>query len=420
MKYRMLAAAALSLFLMTGCSLLDELPDLSENSVVDPVETEPAQPTEEEIREALSERQEQGNAAEDFPIPDMPEPFEYQGELPDEPDLEDIEPEDTEPEHTEPAETDAESQTETSRTETAPADPDAAEEPEAVLLEEDTLICEQQSGRAVLFGLDPEPSTGGGPLQIPDTFGGKPVTAVADYAFRDTNYVNRLRLPETVTEIGSNAFCGCNLTDLKLLTGSELHAGSYVFKECAMLETVQLRGMTAEFGDGCFAESAAVSVETEDCTLRFSDRCFQEMRKLETVSFTGDTAFGDKCFRECTALKSISFTGGAVDTGTNLCYESALHDVTFTDCTGKVGDLSFANCESLRTLTVSEGITTFGYGVCRNCSTLRNIYLPASLTSIGEDCFSGCPGITVIAPEGSYALQYAKNHGFRTRKAPAA
>ena len=414
MKYKMFAAAACCMLLMTGCSLLDEFQDLSESSVIEPEETAPVSPTEDEIREMLSERQEQSSTS-DFELPEAetPEPFVYHDAEPDETEPEDVPP----TEETAPADTGT-SPVQTDSAQTAVNETVPAETLPAVSLDADTLICEQFSDHAALLDLAPEPSTGGAPLQVPERFHGKPLTAVSDYAFRDAAYANRLRLPETVTEIGSNAFSGSDLTDLQLLCSPVLHAGNFVFRECAKLETVYLHDMTADFGDGCFAESAAVSVRTENCSMRFGDRCFQEMPQLETVSFAGDTTFGDCCFRDCSALKSVAFSGGTIHTGIRFCDSASVHDVTVTDCSGTIGDLAFSGCESLRTLKIGAGITAFGYGVCRNCETLRNVYLPASLTSIGEDCFTGCTDLTIIAPEGSYALQFAKKNGFRTRIMP--
>ena len=43
-----------------------------------------------------------------------------------------------------------------------------------------------------------------------------------------------------------------------------------------------------------------------------------------------------------------------------------------------------------------------------NCSNLRRIYVPASVSSVALDAFDGCPNLCIYAPEGSIAIKVAK------------
>ena len=45
-------------------------------------------------------------------------------------------------------------------------------------------------------------------------------------------------------------------------------------------------------------------------------------------------------------------------------------------------------------------------------SALFRITIPESVTGIAEDAFEGCVGLTIVAPAGSYAAEYAEAHGF--------
>ena len=44
------------------------------------------------------------------------------------------------------------------------------------------------------------------------------------------------------------------------------------------------------------------------------------------------------------------------------------------------------------------------------CSGLEVIHIPAGVMSIGADCFGDCPKLTIHAPAGSCAEQYAKDN----------
>jgi hypothetical protein len=41
---------------------------------------------------------------------------------------------------------------------------------------------------------------------------------------------------------------------------------------------------------------------------------------------------------------------------------------------------------------------------------LKNIFIPSSVTAIGAEAFLGCFNVTIHAPVGSYAEQYAKEN----------
>ncbi len=67
----------------------------------------------------------------------------------------------------------------------------------------------------------------------------------------------------------------------------------------------------------------------------------------------------------------------------------------------------------IETVVIPEGIVTLGKEVFYGNLQLENVVLPRSLKSIGPDSFNtyrGPQSITIHAPAGSYAEQYAKEH----------
>ncbi len=72
---------------------------------------------------------------------------------------------------------------------------------------------------------------------------------------------------------------------------------------------------------------------------------------------------------------------------------------------------AFSNCNGLQQLMLPEGVQRLGDYVFWNCSGLKRIVLPVSIDNIGTQCFEGCSKLTIHAPAGSYAEQYAKEHG---------
>ena len=61
----------------------------------------------------------------------------------------------------------------------------------------------------------------------------------------------------------------------------------------------------------------------------------------------------------------------------------------------EIGTKAFANCVSLRTITLPEGLTTVGCAAFAGCTRLVTVDIPASLQAIGDGAFAGCPLLDV-------------------------
>ena len=73
---------------------------------------------------------------------------------------------------------------------------------------------------------------------------------------------------------------------------------------------------------------------------------------------------------------------------------------------------AFYNCLSLEKVVLPGTVTHIGARAFAR-SSLTEIKLPASVTAIAEDAFSGCPeGLTILADEGTYAWRWAMSHGY--------
>ena len=79
-----------------------------------------------------------------------------------------------------------------------------------------------------------------GPIVIPETLGGVPVTTIGDKAFYYCTRISLVKLPSTVNKIGNGAFDGCSsLTSVNIPNGVTF-IGDHAFSECAMLTSVTL------------------------------------------------------------------------------------------------------------------------------------------------------------------------------------
>ena len=60
-----------------------------------------------------------------------------------------------------------------------------------------------------------------------------------------------------------------------------------------------------------------------------------------------------------------------------------------------IGDDVFSGCTGLTSVTIGDSVTTIGSSAFRYCTGLTSVVIPNSVTSIGSSAFSGCKGLTI-------------------------
>ena len=59
-----------------------------------------------------------------------------------------------------------------------------------------------------------------------------------------------------------------------------------------------------------------------------------------------------------------------------------------------------------------DGCVEIGERAFADCAKLRQVKIPASVTTIADNAFEGCgAGLVIVAPKGSMAESFAQAHG---------
>ncbi|MBE7082597.1 MAG: leucine-rich repeat domain-containing protein, partial [Clostridiales bacterium] len=98
-----------------------------------------------------------------------------------------------------------------------------------------------------------------------------------------------------------------------------------------------------------------------------------------------------------------------VEEGNTMCYSKnnciirmdgtlyqGCHNSIIPSSVTTIGELAFARCEKLTTITIPTNVTSIGRYAFDNCNDLTSITIPSSVTSIGESAFNCCPNLTII------------------------
>ena len=130
------------------------------------------------------------------------------------------------------------------------------------------------------------------------------------------------------------------------------------------------------------------------------------------------TMIGAFTFNGCTSLTQITIP----ETVTSIEYcafsESGLTSVDIPASVEKIAGQAFYLCNSLKTITLHEGLISVDSMAFTGCTSVKEISLPRSLTTIGNNAFgyanwsNKVEGFTIHGYAGTAAETYATENGF--------
>ena len=262
-------------------------------------------------------------------------------------------------------------------------------------------------------------------IYIPDG-----VTKIVEGAFSACTALRSIRLPETLTYIGDGAFAGCTrLTSIAIPDGvTQLGSdtpvvfdwnenlwkgGEGVFEGCTGLRSVTLPDTLETIGSGTFLGCSSLqNIEIPDGVTTIGYAAFAKCSSLENIEIPeGVTSLG-KIVPQNGEIVTENSVEGSYD-GVNFGYYglnsfdsspyigvfqgcSAMTRVWLPDSMTYIGEKTFYGCTNLTDITFPKNLTTIGRYAFRDCKEFHRVTLPDSVTVIGDEAFYGCTSLTNV------------------------
>ena len=304
------------------------------------------------------------------------------------------------------------------------------------------LTWEIVDGTAKITGCDKSFS---GALEIPETLGGCPVTEIGEKAFRGCAGITSVTIPGCVKTVGVSAFSGCSkLTALTLEEGVEtIYAGAFENCDVRCLRlpaTLAMLGRGAFSGNrnlpyvldysadcsdyGAFDSSTQVISMQGWCGERLEwGVCGSALHILGTGAmdnYEGATRGGQPWEYYMKSIGTVVLHEGVTGIGSYAfsAPELDLWRVTFPESLRSIGGHAFEGQTRLTTLELPDGLKTIGRSAFAgtgieklhipehvkelspsafaDCKDLRAVWVPESVTKIGDGAFHGDAALTDV------------------------
>ena len=207
-------------------------------------------------------------------------------------------------------------------------------------------------------------------------------------AFLKCTNIKSVTLPNTLTAIGTQAFCGSSLVSISIPAGVKT-IGNGTFNLCTSLQTV-----TFEKGSQlkAFENSSGWGGVFQSCT---SLTTIEIPASVETIGYNA--------FFGCSSLKTVTFEKGSqlktID-GFESC--TSLTTIEIPASVETIKYSAFNGCTSLKTVTFEKGSQLKTVDGFKSCRSLTTIEIPASVETIKYSAFNGCTSLkTVTFEKGS-------------------
>jgi hypothetical protein len=244
-----------------------------------------------------------------------------------------------------------------------------------------------------------------------------PLTTIGSYACYGCTSLASITIPNSVTSIGSYAFQGCTSLTGITIPDNVTSIGSYAFQDCTSLTGITIPDSVTSIGsnafDGCWS-LASITVDANNPNYASEDGILYNKAKTAIVAvpqgISGNvtlpasvTSISSNVFSRCRNLTSITVDANNPNYASNdgILYNKAM--TTLLQAPGGIGNVT----------TIPNSVTSIGQEAFSGCTGLTSVTIPDSVTSIGYRAFQGCTGLTSITfPDNSVTTMSISSRAF--------
>ncbi len=251
------------------------------------------------------------------------------------------------------------------------------------------------------------------------------LTKIADRIFSDCRSLSSVTMSNNLTSIGNLAFYCCTSLKSIIIPNSVTTIGVQTFENCSSLETIVISSSVNSIGYDAFKGTVWLENQTDGC-LYINDMLYTYKGMMPANTHIdireGTKNICELAFIDCYNLLSITIPNSVINIGggvfygcSNLKTVQLSENITSLPCCvienpwgPPINYGFFQGCKSLESITLHNNIVEIGNLAFESCSSLISVKIPNSVTEIGGGVFHGCKALkTVVLSENIKSLNDA-------------
>ena len=226
-----------------------------------------------------------------------------------------------------------------------------------------------------------------------------------------------LLIPPSVTKIGAGAFSSVENLKKIVVPGTVEEIGANAFSYNSTIEEVIIEDGVKRVGDSAFEGCTSLKqIEFPDSIESLGDNVMQSCTKLSQIRLPDKiTELGTYFFNNCTSLEKVELPSNLEKLGNYVFVSCPIKEIIFPAKLREIGSGVFWNIKSLEKINIDEGNKYFSFEnglllskdktkVYFALTSLSNINIPETVTTIVTDSFNGSEATSIYVPNGVTGL----------------
>lgn len=210
------------------------------------------------------------------------------------------------------------------------------------------------------------------------------VTSIGSYLMSNNTGVEEVIMPESIENIGDYAFQNTRIKNV-VMPANLKRIGNGAFESCHNIQNIELNEGLEIIAERAFIWSSVKNLKIPGTVRSVGTNAFWNNNSLRSLEICeGATGFyGYNIFGACYNLMYAKLPSSMTSTGSGLFTgDSGLTSIEFGESGIDTITSDPFQETSVRRIRIPEGTKVIGYASFRNCSQLKTLDLPSSVTNI--------------------------------------